>query len=319
MDESYDVVVIGGAASGLSAAVALARSRRSVLVLDAGDPRNAPAAHVHNFLSRDALSPSELYAVGRTELEAYGARVKRARVKAVHRDGDLLLVITNEQQIRARRVVVATGLRDELPDIPGLASRWGIDVLHCPYCHGWEVRDKRLGILATGPMAVFQTLLFRQLSPHVTLLQHSGPRLTEDEHEQFDALDVQVVDGVVTQIQSGLTGLTGVQLVDGSRIDLEVLIVTPLVNARAEMLASLGLEPTEVLIGEHVIGTQIDATAEGATAVPGIWAAGNVADLRATVVSAAAAGLTAAGAVNGDLVEEDARRAVENHRRHQGQ
>jgi len=110
---------------------------------------------------------------------------------------------------RSRRILVATGLRDELRDIPGLAARWGTDVLHCPYCHGWEVRDRRIGVLATGPMAVHQALLFRQLSPHVTLLQHTGPAPDDEQREQLDALGMPVIDGTVVKVESDGTGLTG--------------------------------------------------------------------------------------------------------------
>jgi len=151
MEETYDVVVIGGGPAGFSGAVALARSRRSVLVLDAGDPRNAPAGQVHNFLTRDGTPPAEIHALGRAEVNKYGGRVEQSRVTALRREGDRFGVDLGDRTITARRVLVATGLRDELPDIPGLAQRWGTDVLHCPYCHGWEVRDRRIGVLATGP------------------------------------------------------------------------------------------------------------------------------------------------------------------------
>jgi thioredoxin reductase len=185
MNENYDVVVVGGGAAGLSGAVALARSRRSVLVIDAGDPRNAPAARVHGFLTRDGTPPAEIYAAGRSEVARYGGRLETGWVTALRRDGERFEVqIGNSRTVTARRLLVATGLRDELPDVPGLAARWGIDVLHCPYCHGWEVRDKRIGVLATGPRAIHQALLFRQLSPHVTLLQHTG---AAPDGEQRDA------------------------------------------------------------------------------------------------------------------------------------
>jgi len=176
MDEMYDVVVIGGGPAGLSGAVALARSRRSVLVLDAGDPRNAPAGQVHNFLTRDGTPPTEIHALGQAEVHHYGGRLEHARVTALRRVEDRFGVEIGDRMITARRVLVATGLHDELPDIPGLPERWGADVLHCPYCHGWEVRDRRIGVLATGPMAVHQALLFRQLSPHVTVSSTPGRR-----------------------------------------------------------------------------------------------------------------------------------------------
>src|ERR1700691_5976592 len=197
MHESYDVVVVGGGAAGLAGAVALARSRRSVLVVDAGDPRNAPASHVHNFLSRDGTPPAEIYAVGRQEVAMYGGRVETGRVTALSRSGERFAVRIGGRAVTARRLLVATGVRDELPQVPGLAERWGIDVLHCPYCHGWEVRGQRIGVLATGPTAVHQVLMFRQLSDRVSLLQHTGPAPAPGQCEQLAALGVPVVTGTV--------------------------------------------------------------------------------------------------------------------------
>jgi len=311
-NENYDVVVVGGGAAGLSGAVALARSRRSVLVVDAGDPRNAPAGHVHNFLSRDGTPPSELYATGRAEVTGYGGRVETGRVTALARDGARFGVQISAEAgprtVAARRLLVATGLRDVLPDVPGLAARWGIDVLHCPYCHGWEVRDQRIGILSTGPAAVHQALLFQQLSPHVTLLRHTGTALDAEQRALLEALGVAIVDGVVEQVETGASGLTGVVLAGRGHLALDAVVVTPRMEARAELLEPLGLTPVEVLLGEHPIGTRIEADRTGATAVPGVWVAGNLTDPQAQVIAVAAAGLTAGAAINLDLVLDDARR-----------
>jgi thioredoxin reductase len=319
MSESYDVVVIGGGAAGLAGAVALARSRRSVLVVDAGDPRNAPASHVHNFLTRDGSPPGQIYAAGREEVARYGGRVQTGRVTALSRAGERFAVQIGDRAVTARRLLVATGLRDELPEVPGLAERWGIDVLHCPYCHGWEVRDRQIGILATGPGAVHQALLFRQLSEHVTVLAHTAPELTGEQREQFSALGIAVVEGTVTRVEAGGSGLTGVRLADGTRVPLDALIVAPRMTARAELLAPLGLNPVEVTMGGQVIGTQIEADPTGATSVPGVWVAGNLAAIQAQVITAAAAGLTAGAAINADLAAEDARRAVSAHRHEHAQ
>lgn len=312
MDEKYDVVVVGGGAAGLSGAVALLRSRRSVLVVDAGEPRNAPAGHVHNFLTRDGTPPSRLYEIGRDEVAQYGGRVVSGRVTGLRLvTGGLFSVQMGDRAVTARRLLVATGLRDELPDVPGLASRWGIDVLHCPYCHGWEVRDRRIGILATGPGAVHQALLFRQLSSQVTVLRHTAASLDSLSLDQFGALGIAVVSGVVAEVETSSGALTGVRLVDGTRVPLDVVIVAPRMTANAELLAPLGLFPVEVRMGEQVMGTQIPADPSGATSVPGVWVAGNLAAVQAQVISSAASGLTAGAAINADLVASDARRAVE--------
>jgi thioredoxin reductase len=302
MDEIYDVVVVGGGAAGLSGAVALARSRRSVLVVDAGDPRNAPASHVHNFLTRDGTPPAEIYASGRDEVTRYGGRVEAGRVTTLSREGDLFQVRFGNRTVAARRLLITTGLRDELPDVPGLAARWGIDVLHCPYCHGWEVQDKRIGVLATGPTAVHQALLFSQLSPHVTLLRHTGPAPDGEQAKQLQARGITVTEGVVEQVEADARGLTGVRLAGGRHLELDAVVVAPRMQARAELLAPLGLKPAELQVGEYTVGTYIEADPTGATAVPGVWVAGNVATLHAQVITAAAAGLTAGAAINLDLV-----------------
>src|SRR5215213_5301947 len=173
-DLQYDALIIGGGAAGLSAAVALARSRRSVLVVDAGQPRNAPADGVHNYLGREGTPPAALLAIGRAELVGYGGEVVSATVTAARRgdDAGFRVTLDDGRELTARRLLVATGLVDELPDLPGVAERWGRDVLHCPYCHGWEARDQAIGILATGPMALHQALMWRQLSADVTVFRH---------------------------------------------------------------------------------------------------------------------------------------------------
>jgi thioredoxin reductase len=315
MDKSYDVVVVGGGAAGLSGALALARSRRSVLVADAGDPRNAPAGQVHNFLTRDGTPPAEIYTAGRGEVTRYGGEVCDARVTALSRPGGIFRAEISGRTVTARRLLVATGLRDELPAVPALAARWGNDVVHCPYCHGWEVRDKRIGVLATGPMAMHQALLFRQLSPHVTVLRHTGPVLTGEESGQLAALGVAVVEGMVEEIEAAAGRLTGARLAGGRRVPLDVVAVAPRFMARAELLAPLGLTPVEIRAGEYLIGTRIGADATGATAIPGVWVAGNLADPQAQVVTSAAAGLAAGAAINFDLATEDAGRAAGSHPR----
>jgi thioredoxin reductase len=314
MSESYDVVVVGGGAAGLAGAVALARSRRSVLVVDAGDPRNSPASHVHNFLTRDGAPPAQIYAAGRKEVARYGGCVETGQVTALSRADERFAVQIGDRVVIARRLLVATGLRDELPEVPGLAERWGIDVLHCPYCHGWEVRDQQIGILATGPGAIHQALLFHQLSPHVTLLAHATPALPEDQREQLSAIGIAVIQGTVTQVEADDSGLTGVRLADGTRVPLDALIVAPRMTARAELLAPLGLTPAAVTVGGQVIGTQIEADPSGATSVSGVWVAGNLAAIQAQVITAAAGGLTAGAAINADLAAEDGERAVSAHR-----
>ncbi|MGW6581064.1 NAD(P)/FAD-dependent oxidoreductase [Streptomyces globisporus] len=315
--QRYDVVIVGGGAAGLSGALALGRARRSVLVIDAGEPRNAPASHVHNYLGRESTPPGELLAIGRGEAAGYGAEIAEGRVASAERlpergDGEqgFRVVTEDGRSVEARRLLVTTGLVDELPPVPGLAERWGREVLHCPYCHGHEVADRPIGVLATGPLAVHQALMWRQWSDDVTLFLHTGPEPTEEEYEQLAARGVAVVDGEVTGLEVTDDRFAGVTLASGRVVPREALVVQARFTARSAVLESLGLKPVAQEMGGAVIGSYIPTDPTGATEVPGVWAAGNVTRLTEQVIGAAAAGLMAAGAVNGDLITEDTRLAV---------
>ncbi|MEH0826671.1 MULTISPECIES: NAD(P)/FAD-dependent oxidoreductase [unclassified Micromonospora] len=313
MTENYEVMVVGGGAAGLNGALMLARARRSVLVVDGGEPRNAPADGVHALLGHDGLPPAELLARGRDEVRRYGGHLTEGRVETVNRDGDgFEVALADGRRIRAGHVLVATGLVDELPDVPGLRERWGRDVVHCPYCHGWEVRERPIGVIGTGPMSVHQTLLFRQWSDDVVYLRHTAPPLTDEQAEQLAARGVQVVEGEIAAVETAGDRLTGVRLRDGRTVGREVLTVAPRMVARTGFLAGLGLRPQPHPSG---MGEYLPADESGRTDVPGVWVAGNVTDLSAQVGAAAAAGARTAAMINADLVNEETRRAVEARRR----
>ncbi len=308
LGENQDVVVVGGGAAGLSGALMLARARRSVVVVDAGEPRNAPAEAVHGLFAREGTNPAELLARGRDEVRRYGGHVVSGEVTSVARDGTGFTVTLAEgRSLRARRLLVTTGLVDELPAVPGLRSRWGRDVVHCPYCHGWEVRDRAIGVLASGPMSVHQALLFRQWSADVVLFTHDRPAPSPEELEHLTARGVGVVDGEVTALEVVDDRLTGVRLADGTVYEREALAVAPRARARGGFLAGVGLHPVEHPAG---IGEHVPADPTGRTDVPGVWVAGNVTDPMAQVGAAAAAGATAGAQINADLVAEETRLAV---------
>jgi thioredoxin reductase len=293
----YDVVVIGGGVAGLGAALTLGRSRRTVALVDGGQPRNAPAAGVHGYLTRDGIPPTDFLRMARLEAQRYGT--------------DLLDVrLASGRALTGRRLLVATGLVDELPDVPGLRERWGRDVLHCPYCHGWEVRDQQLAVIASGPMSVHQALLFRQLTDQVTYLSHAQPPTPEQE-EQLLARDVRIVDTQVAGIEVENDRLAGVRLADGTTVACRAVAVATYMRARAGFLGGLGLAPVEHLsgIGEHLV-----ADPQGRTKADGVWAAGNVTDPSAQVGAASAAGAFAGAQINADLAVEDTRLAVEARR-----
>jgi thioredoxin reductase len=291
----YDVVVVGGGAAGLSAALVLGRARRRVAVVDAGSPRNAPAAHMHGFLSRDGMPPLELLAAGRAEVAGYGVELIEDRVLGI--EPGFTVRLAGGAAVTARRIVVATGVGDELPDIPGVHERWGRDLLHCPYCHGWEVRDQPLGVLGALPGSVQHALLVRQWSDDVIFFAHTY-ELTADEHRQLDARGIHIEQGTVARLVVTADRLQGVEMIDGHVITRAAVFVRPgNVPHDDGLLAGLGCDVNDAGF------VTVDAT--GHTSVAGVWAAGNVVDPRAQVITAAGAGSAAAIAINADLVQED--------------
>ncbi|MFC9262919.1 NAD(P)/FAD-dependent oxidoreductase [Streptomyces hydrogenans] len=302
MDENaYEVVVIGGGAAGLSAGLILGRSRRRTLVVDAGEPRNAPSAHMQGYLSRDGMSPAEFLAAGRRELQEYGVEVRPGEVTEAAADGEgFVLGLADGTSLTARRLVVATGLVDELPEIEGLAERWGRDVLHCPYCHGWEVRDRAFGVIAGATMPAHQALMVSHWSPDVTLFLN-GAEVTEEDVRLLAAAGVTTVEGAVEAVVTEDDRLTGVRLADGRTVGREVVFAaaTRLVT-RDGVLRRLGAELYETPFGSFV---KVDDT--GRTSVPGVWAAGNVTGPTEQVVNAAGAGYRAGTVINAELLMGD--------------
>jgi thioredoxin reductase len=304
---TYDVVVIGGGAAGLSAAMVLSRARRRVLVVDAGQPRNAPATHMHGFLSRDGMPPAELLAAGRQEVESYGGLFHPGAVRTVTSDeGWFRVDLSDARSVRARRILVATGLRDELPDVAGLRERWARDVLHCPYCHGYEVRGQAFGVLGWSPEAVRYAQIVRQWSDDVVLFAPPGS-LSDDERRQLAARAIGIVEGQVTEVVVKDDALQAVALEDGRTVARDVVFVPPRFVPNDQVLIALNCDLDE--------SGWVVTDGTGRTTVPGVWAAGNVRNPRAQVITAAGEGSTAAIAINADLVDEDVRRAVREHRR----
>ena len=306
-DNVNDVVVVGGGAAGLSAALVLARARRRVAVVDAGEPRNAPAAHMQGFLSRDGMAPGDLLAAGREEVTRYGGHLVAGRVTGIDPDTDpaFRVRLADGRTLGSRRVLVATGLRDELPDVAGVRERWGRDLLHCPYCHGYEVRDQQLGVLGGDPDSVEHALLVRQWSSDVVYFPHTL-ELTADQREQLVARAIGVVDGTVRRLVVHDDRLEGVELDDGRIVRRAAVFVRPRMVPNADLLVGLGCATTRPWSSV--------ADASGRTTVPGVWLAGNAGNPRAQVITAAGEGSTAAISVNADLVEEDVLAALRDFR-----
>ncbi|WP_181272745.1 NAD(P)/FAD-dependent oxidoreductase [Brevibacterium oceani] len=312
--QTVEVAIVGGGVAGLAASVALARSLRSVVVIDAGQPRNAPSAHAHNVLGNEGINPLELVAKGRAEAEDYGvafldATVTEARTTHSPEAGPghrFELTTSVGIVVRAQRIIIATGLTDELPDVPGLAEGWGETVLHCPYCHGYEVRGQRLGIIGTTAMSYHQAMLFSQLSNDVTLIRHNAPEPDDDQVRMLDSLGIEYIDAHIPEVDRTDAGtvlslkrrtVDAVAVVE--TLTFDALAVGGYARANSELFGQLGGEVDEHPSG---MGTYIPTQMAGQTAVPGVWAIGNSADMSAMVVASAASGVLAGAHVNADLI-----------------
>ena len=302
-----DVAVIGGSAAGLAAALQLGRQHRSVIVVDAGDPRNASATHMHSYLGYDGRPPSELAAIGREEVRSYGGEILAGRASDVTRTEDdrFRVELVGGHAVVARRVLAATGIVDLLPDIDGLAQHWGGDAIHCPFCHGFEARDRRIAQIVTNPRGLHTAVLFRQLTIDLTVVLHDATGIDEAELDALRAAGVEVVASRVDQVVTGSDGhVSALELADGRRLATDAIAITPRFRARVEPFASIGLRPSPHPQG---LGDFVETDATGATAVPGLYAAGNVADPSQQVLQAAADGSRVGVMISFSLAHDDLR------------
>jgi thioredoxin reductase/SAM-dependent methyltransferase len=305
-----DVCIIGGSAAGLAAALQLGRQRRSVIVVDSGEPRNGASAHMHGYLTRDGLPPSELIAAGREEVRGYGGEVLAGLVSLVSRTeaGDFRVELAGGHSIIARRVLAAAGLVDELPDIDGLTEHWGRDVIHCPFCHGYEFRDRRIVQIVTHPTGLHTAGLFRQLSAQLTVVLHDPADVDDAELDALRASGVKIAQGKVSRIVMGTDGhVAGVELADHGSIAADAVAVGPRFRVRAEPFASLGLRPAAHPTG---LGDFLETDATGATTVPGLYAAGSATDPGQQVLQAAADGSRVGAVISFSLASDDIQAAA---------
>lgn len=311
-DKTWDVIVIGGGAAGLSAALLLGRARRQVLVVDAGSPRNRFAAHMHGVLGNEGVDPADLLTRGREEVAAYGVEVRPGQVDRVDQASEddagtaaITVTLDDGTRLPARALVVATGMTDQLPDVPGLAERWGTSVLHCPYCHGWEVRGQRLGLLATSPMDLHRAQLIRQWSDDLTVFTAGVGQLEPDLEARLRSRGITLVDSPVVEVLGEGESITGVRTDDGAVVELDAIFTGGEPQPHEAFLADLELDRTD-----NPMGSFLAVDPMGRTSAERIWAVGNVTNPGATVPMSIGAGALTGGAVNMALVAEDFDRAV---------
>ncbi|MFA7265972.1 MAG: NAD(P)/FAD-dependent oxidoreductase [Candidatus Nanopelagicales bacterium] len=307
----WDAIVVGGSAAGLSAAQMLGRARRKVLVVDGGSPRNRFASHIHGVLGHDGTPPGELVAAGRRELQRYGVEFASGNVTSVA-DGDGVVSVTIEgsETQDARVLVVATGVTDNLPPIPGLAQRWGISVLHCPYCHGWEARDKKFGVVTTTPMSMHQAELVRQWSDDVTVFTAGAGEIDPEVEQRLQARGVKLVSAPVVEIDGDGDSINVVRTADGAEHDIEIVFTGGPMTANDSFLDGLNLDRSDTPFGNFL---KVDDF--GRTSHERIWAVGNVSNPMSHVPMAMSAGTTGGAFANAILVAEDGAIAVEESKR----
>ena len=305
IERHVDVAVVGGSAAGLAATLQLSRQRRSVLVIDSGEPRNAPADHMHSYLGHEGRPPADFLRIAREEVRSYGAEVLTGRATDVAREeGGFCVALTGGHLVHARRVVAATGLTDELPDVPGLARHWGGEVFHCPFCHGYEMRDQRIVALVTSPTGLHPLPLLRQLTAELTVLVHEGVTADEPQLQVLRDAGVRVVveraDAVVTDDAGALRGI---RLEGGAVVDAGAVLVGSRLHARVAPFAGVGLTASEHPSGvaTHVVADPMT----GATEIPGVYVAGTLAEPMLQVLPTAAAGSRVGSMIAFDLAQED--------------
>ncbi|MET2010355.1 bifunctional NAD(P)/FAD-dependent oxidoreductase/class I SAM-dependent methyltransferase [Microbacterium chocolatum] len=306
---TWDALIVGSGPAGLAAALMLGRARRRVLVVDDDLPRNRFAAHMHAVVGFDGAPPADLTARGRAEAERYGVEFRSARVTGVadttaDRDAGLRVTITGGDTLTTRVLIAASGIVDELPAIPGLAEHWGTRVLHCPYCHGWEVRDERLGVLLTSPLGIHQADLVRQWSADLTVFSQ-GLALDDEARRRLEARGTRIVASPVTALTGAPGPLTGVTLADGTTVPLDALFVAAIPRPRDAYLDALDL-PRD----DEAPGRPIAADPMGRTAHPRVWIAGNVGSAFANVPLSLGQGSMAGAGANMTLVEDEIRAAL---------
>lgn len=295
----HDALIIGGSFAGLSAALYIARARRSVCVVDTGLPRNRFAQHSHGFFSHDGSAPHAMLATARSQVAAYPTVtfVDGAAATAVKRSDGFTVTLASGEELESVRLVLAFGISDDLPQIPGLAERWGASVLHCPYCHGYEFSGQRLGVLLTSPKSIHQAMLVSEWGP-TTFYLNGGPEPDDASLAELTKRRLAIERAPVKALHGDGSRLSSIELADGRLTAADALYVAPRTRLNSEIARQLGCE----LDNDAQPGPIIRTDAEQMTTVPGVYAAGDITRGAHTVTFAAADGVTAGLAVHRSLI-----------------
>ncbi len=292
----YDVVIAGGGPAALQSALTLGRARKRVLLCDSGPPRNAAAAHVQNFVTRDGIPPAEFRRIAREQLQQYAnVETKDALVEAITGERGEFNVRLSEGSVRSRRVLLCTGMIDELPDIAGFKQLWGRAIFACPYCHGWEIQGRRFAYLATDVESLGFALLLRGWTHDLVVLTNAKVDVPPEMRDRFTRAGIGIEERAIARLVANDAHLEWIELVGGSTMQRDVLFARPQ-QRQVELVRTLGLE-----LDEKGFVRVSDARE---TSVPGIHAAGDLVSPAQSAVLAAASGMQAAAALNHALTAE---------------
>lgn len=294
----FEVIIIGGSYAGLSAAMTLGRSLRKVLVIDSGKPCNATTPHSHNFLTQDGKPPAAIAAVGKQQVEQYKTvQFYNGLATQGIKNGNGFQIITQAgDTFKAPKLIFATGIADKLPAVKGLADCWGISVIHCPYCHGYEYRSMKTGILANGDAAFHYAQLVNNLTKDLVIFTNGSATFTSEQVEKLKKHSINIIETGIAGLEHKNGHISSVKLDDGSQISLSAMYARVPFVQHSDIPVSLGCELTEQ--------GYIKVNELQKTTVPGIFACGDNSGAMRAVANAVATGNFSGAVVNKELTEE---------------
>ncbi len=299
MNKEFDVIIVGGSYAGLSAAMALGRALRSVLIIDSGQPCNRQTPHSHNFITHDGEPPQAILEKAKKQVLRYSTitHINNIATSAQKRDNKFQVETANRDIFHGQKLLFATGVKDMMPTIEGFSECWGISVLHCPYCHGYEVRNKITGIIANGDMAFEMVRLIHHWTKDLILFTNAPSQLTRDQLQKIESHRIRIIETEISRIEHTKGYVKHIQLVNGETIPLSVLYARPAFTQHCTIPQNLGCDVTE----QNLL--KVDTFNQ--TTTSGIYAAGDNSALMRSVSHAVAAGGFVGASINRDLIEQE--------------
>jgi thioredoxin reductase len=297
-NNNFDVIIVGGSYAGLSAAMALGRSLRNVLIIDSGKPCNQQTPHSHNFLTQDGATPNEIAEQGKKQVLKYDTIkfINGLATKGYKDDNQFVIELQTGETFKAKKVLFATGVKDILPEIKGLSECWGISVLHCPYCHGYEVKNEKIGLLGNGDLGFELSRLINNWTKDLTLFTNGKSTLANDQATKVAEHNIRIIEKEISNFEHNKGYIYKIVFKDGTAETVNALFARGSFEQHCEIPKNVGCELTE----QGYI--KIDDFHR--TTVQGIYAAGDNTTMFRAVAAAVAAGNKAGALINKDLIEE---------------